>query len=189
MDDTDTPLEQLYGKVEDLVTLDTSHAYDDGIIAVTDLIENEPDDLEPRVEVGARLQLEMSNLIRPENCEENTHFNNGVCDASVVVLNFFNAAPATPKWYLAEPFQLGADVLDGYEGRTSPSNTWMDAAACRFYDRILFEVREVEKFVTIEIPEQVARDYADTTLSPVQGKWASNAAVIAEASRKALGDG
>jgi len=72
----------------------------------------------------------------------------------------------TPKWYLVEPFMLGADMPDGWEGRRQPNLGWRTAADCRqgFPDTI-HETRPVpERMVTLPpLPESVVRSIATDT--------------------------
>lgn len=71
---------------------------------------------------------------------------------------------ADPKWYLAEPFMLGADVPDGREGRRSPGNGWRAAGDIRrVFPHDIFETRPVpERMVTLSpLPESVVREWAE----------------------------
>lgn len=67
---------------------------------------------------------------------------------------------ADPKWYLHEPFMLGADVPDGREGRLRADGQWRDAGTCRdAYYAFIHETRPVpERMVTLPpLPESVVR--------------------------------
>lgn len=67
-----------------------------------------------------------------------------------------------PKWYLHEPFMLGADVPDGREGRRIGHGLWQPAPECRGWPGLIFETRPVpERMVAIELPESVARSWAN----------------------------
>lgn len=67
-----------------------------------------------------------------------------------------------PKWYLHEPFMLGADVPDGREGRWADIVAWRPAEACRLsFPHLIFETRPVpERMVAIDLPESVVRSTA-----------------------------
>lgn len=72
----------------------------------------------------------------------------------------------TPKWYLAEPFMLGADMPDGWEGRWRADIAWMPAEKCRSeWPHTIFETRPVpERMVTLPpLPESVVRSIATDT--------------------------
>ena len=65
----------------------------------------------------------------------------------------------TLKWYLHEPFMLGADVPDGREGRVSVLGSWQPAEHCRERPNVIHETRPVpERMVTLPpLPESVVR--------------------------------
>ena len=65
------------------------------------------------------------------------------------------------KWYLHEPFMLGADVPDGREGRSFVNEAWSSAVWCHSWPNTILETRPVpERMVAIDLPESVVRAVA-----------------------------
>ena len=81
--------------------------------------------------------------------------------------------------------QLGADVLDGWEGRWSPSKGWVSAGKLRstFPNSLVVTRRVPERMVTIELPESVARSVAAMKLVDPTFQEANT---VVAACRKAL---
>lgn len=186
---TDTPdlLGRLYGVLDNLITRQTSSCFDDGVLAAQELLDGLPRDLQPYDEVQGKLDHRITDLLLSGYADYDVGFNDGVGAASVAVAKFFRELEAAPKWYIAEPFQLGADVQDGYEGRTRPSGEWLSASGCRGYHDLVFETRPVPKEETylISLPESTVRYYGETTFTN-GSSWSDQAAVVAEACRHAL---
>jgi len=72
-----------------------------------------------------------------------------------------------PKVYAPEGsiFQLGKDVLDGWEGRWNLNqDCWFNADYCRKqWPWRIMEVRQIpEKTVVVEIPEKLVREAANS---------------------------
>ena len=189
MTTTDSPREDLFGLLDDLITQSTPYPFDDGVEEVSELVELLPKDLQPAGEVSERIDNAMALLIIDEDTTENSEFNDGVCEASRVVMRFLADLPKQPKWYIAEPFQLGKDVLDGWEGRMTYIERWMSAEECHNYGTAIFEVRpKPDVTITITIPKSVASDYAAQSFTS-GGHWNSNAGAISDACKLALGVG
>lgn len=105
-------------------------------------------------------------------CSENPH--NHVCHACGYSMLPVTSGPdeaaeelreearmSEPKQYEVPEghlIQLGADVLDGWEGRWSPNRGWVSAGKLRstFPNSIVVTRRIPERMVTVELPESVA---------------------------------